>query len=154
MPDPTPDLVNDPGPGPERHSATSRIVVDGQTQPWWDAVAEGRFLLRHCNACDAPYWYPRPFCPDCWSTDVSWVEASGRGTVYTWSVVHRNDVDPFDAELPYVVAMVDLEEGPRVATRIVDVAAPDVHIGLAVTVVYRRFGGGDQIPVFVPAEPA
>lgn len=137
-------------PTPPRMAATDRVVIDAQTRPWWDAAAEGRFLLRHCNACDAPYWYPRPFCPDCWSTDVTWIEASGRGTVYTWSVVHQNDVDPFDAEVPYVVAMVDLAEGPRVATRLVDVGPDEVAVGLEVTVVYRRFGGGRPIPVFTP----
>jgi uncharacterized protein len=57
--------------------------TDSETQPFWDALKDGKFLLRHCNACGRDHYYPRPFCPTCWSDDVAWKEASGRGTLYT-----------------------------------------------------------------------
>ncbi len=69
--------------------------VDAFTRPYWDAAAEGRLLVRRCGACGAAHHYPREFCPRCWSEDVSWEEASGSATLYTWSVVHRNDLPPF-----------------------------------------------------------
>ena len=62
---------------------------DLETQPFWDGAEEGRLLIRHCNACGEDHFYPRPFCPKCWSDDVEWNEASGRATLYTWSIVHR-----------------------------------------------------------------
>src|SRR6187455_3183844 len=68
---------------------------DFETQPFWDGCKEGRFLLRHCNACGEHHFYPRPFCPKCWSHDVTWQDASGRGQVYTFSIVRQNDLPPF-----------------------------------------------------------
>ena len=91
---------------------------DVETQPFWDGCKEGRFLLRHCNACGEYHFYPRPFCPKCWSDDVTWKDASGRGQVYTYSVVRQNDLPPFPERVPYVAAVVELDEGPRVMTNI------------------------------------
>ena len=85
---------------------------DIETQPFWDGCREGRFLLRHCNACGEDHFYPRPFCPKCWSPDVEWKQATGRGTLYTYSIVHQNDLPPFNERVPYVAAVVELDEGP------------------------------------------
>ncbi len=93
---------------------------DLETQPFWDAAREGRLLIKRCNTCERFHFYPRPFCPHCWSDDVEWFEASGRATLYTWSVVHRNDLPPFPERVPYVAAIVDLAEGPRMMTNVVD----------------------------------
>ena len=82
--------------------------------------SEGKLLIKHCNACGEYHFYPRPFCPKCWSDDVEWDEASGRATLYTWSVVHRNDLPPFGERVPYVAAVVDLAEGPRMMTNVVE----------------------------------
>ena len=65
---------------------------DLETQPFWDAAKEERLLIRHCNACGEHHFYPRPFCPSCWSENVEWSEASGQATLYTWSVVYQNDL--------------------------------------------------------------
>ena len=85
---------------------------DLETQPYWDAARDRRLLIKRCNACDRAHFYPRPFCPHCWSDDVEWEQASGRATLYTYSIVHRNDLPPFNERVPYVAAVVDLEEGP------------------------------------------
>ncbi len=68
---------------------------DDTTQPWWDAAAEGRLLVVRCAECDEVHYYPRPFCPRCGGDGVSWEEASGDATLYTWSVVYQNDLPPF-----------------------------------------------------------
>ena len=120
------------------------------TRPYWDAAAEQRLLLRRCADCGAAHFYPRPFCPRCWSGDVSWVEASGRATLYTWSVVHRNDLPPFDDRVPYVAAVVDLEEGPRMMTNVVDCDPDDLRIGMALAVTFEQRTDDVTVPVFRP----
>ena len=124
---------------------------DLETQPFWDACKDGKFLLRHCNACNRDHYYPRPFCPSCWSDDVSWKEASGRGNVYTYSVVHVNDLPPFHERVPYVAAIVELDEGPRVMTNVEGVAFDDVRVGMPVTVDFKPISDDVTIPVFRPA---
>ncbi|MFJ6985130.1 MULTISPECIES: Zn-ribbon domain-containing OB-fold protein [unclassified Streptomyces] len=94
--------------------------VDAFTRAYWEAAAEGRLLVRRCRACGRAHHYPREFCPYCWSEDVRWETASGRARLYTWSVVHRNDLAPFGERTPYVAAVVDLAEGPRMATELVE----------------------------------
>ncbi|MER5381118.1 OB-fold domain-containing protein [Streptomyces sp. NPDC002688] len=120
--------------------------VDAFTRPYWDAAAEGRLLIRHCAACGRPHHYPREFCPHCWSEDVNWRAASGRATLYTWSVVHRNDLPPFGGRVPYVAAVVDLAEGPRMMTEVVECEEAALRIGMSLEVAFRA-----GVPVFRPA---
>jgi uncharacterized OB-fold protein len=82
-----------------------------ETEQFWKATAEGRLLLLRCEDCGVVIWYPRPLCPDCGSTSVVWIEGSGLGTVYSFSVVHRSAGSYQDA-VPYVVAYVELPKGP------------------------------------------
>ena len=123
---------------------------DAETRPFWDAAKEGRFLLRHCLECGRNHFYPRPFCPKCWGARVEWVEASGRAVVYTYSIVVANDLPPFNERVPYVAAVVDLEEGPRVMTNVVDCEFDDLRIGMPVEVDYRAISDDITIPVFRP----
>ncbi|MFF7182014.1 OB-fold domain-containing protein [Streptomyces sp. NPDC008121] len=121
--------------------------VDAFTRPYWDAAAAGRLLLRRCGACGRAHHYPREFCPHCWSEDGGWETASGRATLYTWSVVHRNDLPPFGARVPYVAAVVDLAEGPRMMTEVVDVPETDLRVGMELEVGFRA-EGDVTVPVF------
>jgi uncharacterized OB-fold protein len=121
---------------------------DPETQPFWDACREGRFLVRHCNACGRDYFYPRPFCPTCWSDDVEWKEASGRGTLYTYSIVHVNDLPPFNERVPYIAAIVELDEGPRVMTNVEGTPFDQLRIGAAVEVDWKPISDDVTIPVF------
>jgi uncharacterized protein len=123
---------------------------EGDTQPFWDAAAEQRLLLRRCDDCDTTHFYPRPFCPRCWSGNVSWVQASGRATLYTWSVVHSNDLPPFGDRVPYVAAVVDLEEGPRMMTNVVDCDAADLRIGMDLEVTFSQRTDDVTLPLFRP----
>ena len=124
--------------------------IDDFTQAWWDAAADGRLLFRRCNACGAAHYYPRPFCPTCWSEDGAWEQASGRATLYTWSVVFMNDLPPFKERLPYIAAVVDLEEGPRMMTTLVDCEADQLTVGMPVEVTFRQETDTVTVPVFRP----
>lgn len=119
--------------------------ADAFTRAYWEAAAQGRLLIRRCADCGRAHHYPREFCPHCWSEHVAWEPASGRATLYTWSVVHRNDLPPFGQRVPYVAAVVDLAEGPRMMTEIVECEAAGLRAGTAVEVRFR-----DGIPVFRP----
>lgn len=122
--------------------------ADAFTRTYWDAAAEGRLLIRRCGDCGRAHHYPREFCPYCWSEAVTWEDASGRATLYTWSVVHRNDLPPFGERVPYVAAVVDLAEGPRMMTQVVDVPEDDLRADMALEVVFRTGDDGVAVPVF------
>jgi len=124
---------------------------DRETHPYWEACRDGRLLIKRCGACGRAHFYPRPFCPHCWSTGVEWEEASGRATLYTYSIVRRNDLPPWPERLPYVAAIVDLEEGPRMMTNVVDCAADGLHIGMDLEVTFRDEPQHYSVPVFRPA---
>lgn len=125
-------------------------TVEPETQPFWDAARDGSLLIRRCGSCGRPHAYPRPFCPYCWSEDVPWEQASGRATLYTWSTVYLNDLPPFHERLPYVAAVVDLEEGPRFMTGLVDVDPADLTVGLALEVAFRPLDDNLTAPFFRP----
>ena len=122
-------------------------VVLPEVKPYWDATAEGRLLLPKCADCQTVIWFPRPFCPECASLNVAWVEASGRGSVYSFTVNRRGQADlPAYREAgTYVLAYVELEEGPRVMTNIVDCDPDTVAIGQRVEAVFHDTGQGTAL---------
>ena len=130
-----------PAPAPE---------VSPELREFWDATAAGRLLLRRCTACGEAIWYPRPICPFCYSSETVWEQASGRGVIYTYSVVRRG-AGPY-AGAPYVLAYVELDEGPRMMTNIVDCRFEDLRIGQRVELVFHRTELGTALPRFRPAQ--
>jgi uncharacterized OB-fold protein len=126
-------------------------TADDHTRPFWSAAREGRLLVMRCRACGRAHFYPRPFCPHCWSDAVEWEEASGRGGLYTYSVVRRNDLPPFDQRVPYVAAVVELEEGVRLMTNVVECDVDDLRVGMPVAVAFQAIDEEYAIPVFRPA---
>ncbi|MEV6670483.1 Zn-ribbon domain-containing OB-fold protein [Streptomyces sp. NPDC051162] len=127
--------------------------VDAFTRPYWEAAARGRLLIRRCRApgCSRAHHHPREICPRCWSEDVVWEEATGRATLHTWSVVHVNDLPPFSGRLPYVAAVVDLAEGPRMTTEIVDCPEHRLRIGMDLRATFRAVPETPlKLPVFRP----
>ena len=134
-----------------------RPEPDAFTRPYWEAAAQGRLLLRRCDSCGRAHHYPREFCPHCWSEDVVWEQASGDAVLYTWSVVHVNDLPPFRDRLPYVAAVVDLAEGPRMMTAVVGCDPATLRVGMALHVSLPTAEPGDATdpaplaaPVFSP----
>lgn len=127
-------------------------VADPGTQPFWDGVAQGHLLIRRCRDCSRAHFYPRGFCPRCWSDSVEWEQASGLATLYTWSVVRVNDLPPFDQRVPYVAALVDLAEGPRLMTNVVDCPVLDLCAGLELELACRAIPDGPVLPFFRPRE--
>jgi uncharacterized protein len=123
--------------------------VTAETEPFWSATAEGRLVLPRCEHCDAVIWYPRAFCPACGSLEVTWFDASGRGSVYSFTIVRRA-APPYDASAPFVVAYVELEEGPRVLTNIVECEPDDVEVGMPVEVEFHDTGEGPALYRFRP----
>ncbi len=121
-------------------------VPDVETAPFWDGVAAGRLDIQRCRSCRRHVFYPRSLCPHCGGLDLEWVTASGKGTVYSFTVVHRAPAE-FQAEAPYVVAMVELEEGVRMLTRLVDVEPAAVRVAMAAEVTLR---GEPRLPYFRP----
>lgn len=120
------------------------------SQPFWDATAQDKLLLPRCDKCSTVIWYPRAFCPACGSLDVSWFEASGKGSVYSFTIIRKGE-NMYGAAAPYVLAYVELEEGPRIMTNIVDCDVESVSIGQSVSVVFHDTGSGSKLPRFVPA---
>jgi len=129
-------------------------VADIESKPYWDATAEGKLLIKRCRTCGKVFFYPRSFCPACWSGDTEWIEASGRGRVYTFTVILQNDLPPFRDRLPYVIAVVELDEGVRMTTNIEGCAPDEVRCQMPVQVAFRAEQRDDDtvhLPVFTPA---
>lgn len=115
-----------------------------ETQAFWDAAAEGKLLIKKCNGCGQVHFYPRDNCPFCFSDKTEWQQASGKGTVYTYSVMRR-------APVPYAIAYVTLAEGPTMTTNIVDCDLNSIKVGQAVKLVFKPSDGGPPVPCFAPA---
>lgn len=125
--------------------------IDPESQSYWTAAREGRLLIKRCTDCGKAHHYPRELCPHCHSDRVTWEQASGKGTVYTYTVARRPAGPAFKADTPYVVALVELAEGPRMMTNLVSVDPAQVKIGLPVTVQFEAITDEISLPKFVPA---
>jgi len=118
-------------------------ISNPETQAFWDAAAQGKFLLRRCTECGKAHWYPRAICPFCSSARTEWVEGSGKGSIYTFSVMRR-------APEPYAIAYVTLAEGPTMMTNIVRCDFDALRIGQEVKLVWTPSEGGPPVPTFMP----
>ena len=124
---------------------TERVVaappVNPETKPFWDAAARGKLLIKKCLACGELHYYPRANCPFCFSDRTQWQETSGRGTIYSYSVMRR-------APVPYAIAYVTLTEGVTLMTNIVDCDLDAIRIGQKVELVLKPSNGGPPVPMF------
>jgi uncharacterized OB-fold protein len=116
-----------------------------ETEAFWQGAKDGKLLVRTCNACGDAHHYPRTICPFCGSADTAYVEAAGKGTIYSYSVTRR-------APIPYAIAYVTLDEGPTMMTNIVDCDLDAIKIGQRVEVTFAACEDGDgKVPMFKPA---
>ncbi len=111
------------------------------SQPFWDALRAHEVRIQRCTACGKYVFYPRANCPFCLSHDLEWQRVSGNGTVYTFTVARRPTAPPFADEVPQKIAVVELEEGPRLTTTLVNVEPEAIKIGMAVKPVFDDIPG-------------
>lgn len=125
--------------------------VVAETKPFWDGTKAGRLMLPRCLRCRFVIWYPRQFCPECGHASVEWFEASGRGSIYSFTLVRRGEGAYRETPL-YVLAFVELEEGPRVLTNIVACDPAQLQIGQAVSAVFCDAGDSAALLRFRPLQ--
>lgn len=125
-------------------------VVQPWAQPFWDAAKEHRLILQYCRECDRAIHYPRVACPHCGAQELEWRPATGRGRVYSFTVVENNAPSAFLADMPYVVAVIDLEEGVRMLSNVVAADADELRCDMPVEVVFDDVDERFTLPKFRP----
>src|SRR5215470_14854139 len=125
----------EPGPMSERALPSRPLPeIRNAGAEFWSRASEGVLVVPRCGECNRTFWHPRPRCPHCGSERVDWIRASGKGAVHTFTVV-RQSADPFfKTRVPYVVAMIDLDEGVRIMTNVVDTPVDKLAVGMRVEV--------------------
>jgi hypothetical protein len=128
-----------------------RPVLRGEEAPFFAAAAEGRLAIQRCPSCGRAVFYARTVCPHCHVGSPEWTDASGRGTVHSFTILHRAGAPGFEEEIPYVVALIDLAEGVRMMANVVNVPPDRVEVGMAVAVTFERRAADFVVPQFEPA---
>jgi uncharacterized protein len=123
---------------------------DDVNRDYWQAGTEGRLLIQQCPHCGHRQFYPRALCTSC-AGEPEWLECTGRGTVHTFTIIRQMGMRPFRNELPYVVAMIELDEGPLIMGNVTDCDPESVRIGQAVEVHFLKAADDVGIPVWRPA---
>ena len=123
-------------------------VPNADSAPYWAAARERRLVIRKCGACGAFHFMPRALCPECWSDRLEWVDARGTGTVHSFTVIHRASSPAFQPRTPYVLALIELDEGPRMVSNVLGADALAVKIGDRVEVTFEDRGDGALLPQF------
>ena len=128
-------------------------TADPVSQPYWESLKAHALKLQKCGGCRQFIFYPRPLCPSCMSDDLAWTEVSGRGEVHAFAIPHRHPNRAFGESVPFVVALVELEEGVRMMSNLVEVdPTPEaVKVGMAVEIVYDDVTDEVTLPKFRPA---
>lgn len=127
--------------------------IDEESKGFWEACQRHQLYVQKCGGCGALRYHPRALCPSCLSDKTEWVLSSGRGTVYTFTVTYQNQAPGFRDSLPYVMAYVELDEGVRLLTNIVDCPPEQVKIGMAVEVTFDDVTPEVTLPKFKPIAP-
>jgi uncharacterized OB-fold protein len=124
-----------------------------EAKPYWDGLKDEKLMLPKCEDCGKAFFYPRIACPHCHSRNVGWTQASGKGKLYSFEIAYRSLNPAFKIEPPYVLAMIELEEGPRIMSNLINIeATPEaVKIDMPVEVVFEKQNDDVTIPLFQPA---
>lgn len=126
-------------------------VADQETRSYWEGAGRHELVLQRCRRCGAVQHRPRALCVTCLGGEIEHFVASGRGSVWTFTVTEQNQAPPFRDATPYVLAYVELEEGPRLLTNVVGCPPGEVRIGMPVRAEFRADADGLAVPVFRPA---
>lgn len=127
--------------------------ITPEAKPYWDGARAGKLMIPKCRACGKAFLYPRVLCPHCSSHEIAWIQASGRGTLYSFEIAHQIINKAFKVNTPVILAMVELEEGPRMLTNLVNVAADPkaLRCDMPVEVVFEKVTDEISLPMFQPA---
>ena len=122
--------------------------VDSDTKPFWDGTKAHELRLPSCKACNELFFPPQALCPHCLSGDLNWVKASGKGEIYSMTIIHQNGSPGFRDELPYVLAYITLEEGVQMMSNVIGSEPYDVKVGMPVEVVFDDITEEMTLPKF------
>ncbi len=125
-------------------------IITNENRPFWEGCKQGKLLLQYCDACQRFQFYPRLYCMQCGAQNLRWVEASGHGMVYSYTIIRQNKSPEFRDDVPYNVALIQLEEGPRMLSNVIDIAPGDLRVDLPVTVVFDPVSDEIALPRFRP----
>ena len=129
-------------------------AITTEAKPFWDAAAQQKLIIQRCKNCQSWVWTPRPSCNECGSEKVEWTQVSGKGEIYSFTVIRqvvgRAASQAFEPDIPYVIAWVDLDEGPRLITNIVGCPVEDVKLGMKVSVQFEQASDKVWLPKFKP----
>lgn len=125
-------------------------VVNPWARPFWEAARQEKLILQKCRDCDTHVFYPRIACPQCFSEALEWVEASGKGKVYTYTVVENNAPSAFLNDMPYVVAVIRLDEGVQMLSNVVECDPKEVQCEMPVEVTFEKINEECTLPKFRP----
>jgi uncharacterized OB-fold protein len=128
---------------------TPAVEINPESAPFWAAAGDGRLMLTRCTSCSSVIWYPRAICPVCHTEGTEWFEAAGLGHVYAFSIVRRSP-GVYSTHVPYVLAYVELDEGPRIMTNIVGCDPESVSIGQRLRATFDAIGDGNGLVRFRP----
>jgi uncharacterized OB-fold protein len=130
-------------------------AITTEAKPFWDAAAQQKLMIQRCQDCHAWVWTPRPSCNECGSEKIEWTQMSGKGEVYSFTVIRqvvgRAASKSFEPDIPYVIAWVDLDEGPRLITNVIGCPVEAVKLGMKVTVQFEKASEKVWLPKFKPA---
>jgi uncharacterized protein len=135
---------------PDTSHSKPLSVITEESRPFWEGCRQGKLLLQYCDRCQQYQFYPRLYCMQCEAENPRWVEASGRGVIYSYTIIQQNKSPEFANDTPYNVAIVQLEEGPRMLSNIVDIAPAELRVELPVIVVFDRVTDTISLPRFRP----
>ena len=121
------------------------------TKPFWEATKRGELLLPLCKTCDSVFWYPREDCPRCMSPDVGWTKSGGRGRVHTFTIVRQPAHPAFLQDVPYIWAIVQLDEGPRMISNVINCPVENVYIDMPVKAIFEELDSDFSLVKFEPA---
>jgi uncharacterized OB-fold protein len=124
---------------------------DHASRHYWQRAAEGQLVVQRCVDCEQYQFYPRALCARC-TGETEWVDASGRGTLYTYTIIRQNRSEAFAPLLPYAVGMVELDEGVRMMSNIVDCAVDQLQVGIALEVLMVKAADDVGLPFWRPVD--
>ena len=129
------------------HLPAAMLGQDSDSRPYWEGLMQGELRIQRCDACKKAVFYPRSICPHCFADQLSWIVASGRGTIYSYTVAHQA-FGAFASDVPFIVIIVELEEGARIMSRLLDAPRSQVKIGADVKVTFEKVEEDLTLPYF------